>query len=156
MRRMLRTDAAAVGVVLVAVATMVAFSVCTVRPRQGRTGTARPGGTIAASLSEWHVRLSADRLAAGKYASAIRNDGKEEHELIAFKLDSATQPIPLDEAGEVDEDALHKVTDGPDMAAGRSQTRVVDLTSPGTYIFMCNLAGHYAAGMHTIVTVTAK
>ena len=48
---------------------------------------------------------------------------------------------------------LMKMSDGDNLDPGRSQTRAVDLTKPGKYVFVCNLPGHFKLGMYTIVTV---
>ena len=34
-----------------------------------------------------------------------------------------------------------------------TQTRMIDLTQPGSYLFVCNLPGHVQAGMYSVVTV---
>ena len=59
--------------------------------------------------------------------------------------------------GDVNEDdpGLPNVTDGDDIAPGTTQTRVINLSTAGTYLFMCNLPGHFKSGMHEIITVTA-
>ena len=45
------------------------------------------------------------------------------------------------------------LSDGDNINPGKSQTRTVDLT-PGKYLFVCNIAGHFMSGMYTAVTVT--
>ncbi len=45
------------------------------------------------------------------------------------------------------------VSDGENVEAGKSQSRAIDL-APGTYLFVCNIPGHFKAGMFTVVTVT--
>jgi uncharacterized cupredoxin-like copper-binding protein len=40
------------------------------------------------------------------------------------------------------------------IAAGKSAAVTLDLT-PGKYVFICNVAGHYQLGMHTAFTVEA-
>lgn len=110
---------------------------------------------VAASLTEWKVGLSRTTLKAGKYAFEINNKGTTQHELIAFKTDLARAALPVDAQGDVNEDApvLTKATDGDDIHVGKAQLRSVDLRQPGTYVFLCNLPGHYKAGMYTTVTV---
>ncbi len=38
---------------------------------------------------------------------------------------------------------------------GRHSRETVDLTQPGTYLFVCNLPGHFKTGMYRVVTVTS-
>ena len=35
----------------------------------------------------------------------------------------------------------------------RAQVRTIDLSEPGTYVFLCNLPGHFKSGMYATVTV---
>jgi len=94
---------------------------------------------------------------AGKYAFTITNKGALMHELLVFKSDLAQSKYPTVSSGNVNEEGtgITKVSDGENLAVGTSQTREIDLTVPGTYLFLCNLDGHYAAGMHTqVVTVS--
>jgi uncharacterized cupredoxin-like copper-binding protein len=46
------------------------------------------------------------------------------------------------------------VSDGDNLDPGTTQTRTVDLTQPGSYLFVCNIPGHFKAGMFSAVTVT--
>lgn len=49
--------------------------------------------------------------------------------------------------------ARDTVSDGDDIDPGKTQSRKVDLTRPGTYVLVCNLPGYFKAGMYTTVTV---
>jgi len=157
--RMLRRDVRTVGLIALVMAIVVVIGVLTHPSSHARTTAApaapvAPSATVSAVLSEWHIGLDQTTLQTGHYTFNIDNTGTIEHELIAFKLSSPSQTIPLDKAGDVNEDALTSATDGENLVPGGTQTRTVDLTAPGAYIFMCNIAGHYHNGMHVIVTVT--
>jgi uncharacterized cupredoxin-like copper-binding protein len=106
------------------------------------------------AISEMKVDVS-PTFAAGKYTFTITNTGTLPHELLAFKSDLAQANFPTDSTGDVVEDGpgITKTSDGDNIDPGKSQTREIDL-KPGTYLFTCNLAGHYHGGMHTVVTVT--
>jgi len=56
---------------------------------------------------------------------------------------------PVDEEGE----GLEAVDEIEDIEAGTSPTLTVDLDA-GSYVLICNITGHYDAGMHTALTVT--
>jgi uncharacterized cupredoxin-like copper-binding protein len=142
-RRTVNKDLGIVAAILVALVVVV-----------GVVLAMRTSSSVASQLSEWKLSVAHASMTPGRYTFKIHNAGAVEHEFIAFKLASPHAAIPLDKNGDVNEDAMQNVTDGPDIAPGGTQTRVVHLTSPGTYIFMCNLEGHYARGMHEIVTVT--
>ena len=106
------------------------------------------------TLTEWKVALP-NTMKAGKVDFTINNAGAIEHELIAFR--SNLDPLSFPKAdGDVDENGkgIVQVTDGDDIAAGGTQTRTIDLTEPGKYVFMCNIPGHFLKGMYAVVTVT--
>ena len=51
------------------------------------------------------------------------------------------------------EDKINSLGETEEMQPGASKTLTLDL-KPGTYLLICNVAGHYAAGMWTVLTVT--
>jgi uncharacterized cupredoxin-like copper-binding protein len=122
-------------------------------PSAGPIG-APPSGT-AIYVSEWSVGLPTSLL-AGQVNFAITNIGTIPHELLVFKTDLPPSAVPVDSHGDIIQDGpgLTLVSSGAQIDPGQSQSRVVDLTQPGTYLFVCNLPGHYKAGMFRVVTVT--
>ncbi len=119
-------------------------------------GGAKSQPKVAADLAEWKVALSRTTFTPGKYEFTIHNTGQTQHELIAFKTNLSPSALPVDAKGDVNEDApaLAKATDGDNVHSSKSQTRVVEFKTAGTYVFMCNLPGHFKAGMYKVVTVT--
>jgi uncharacterized cupredoxin-like copper-binding protein len=129
--------------------------------RNVRDGSApsAAGAPIAASpgpvtLSDFHVRPASSTIAAGKVTFQISNAGKVQHEFLVFRSNLAPSAYPI-KGGNIDEEGpgITKVSDGDDLDPGATQTRSVDLTQPGTYLFVCNLPGHFRAGMYSVVTV---
>jgi uncharacterized cupredoxin-like copper-binding protein len=106
------------------------------------------------TLSEFKVQTAATTVAAGKVTFQISNAGKVQHELLVFKSDLAPSAYPLKD-GNIDEEGpgITKVSDGDNLDPGGTQTRTADLSQPGTYLFVCNLPGHFKAGMYQVVTV---
>jgi len=76
------------------------------------------------------------------------------HELLVFKSDRDPSAYPTDKAGNIKEEGagVTLVSDGDNIDPAGSQTRSVDL-APGKYLFVCNIPGHFKAGMFTVVTV---
>ena len=111
-------------------------------------------GTDSVALSEWKVDV-AGTLKAGQTTFNISNNGSIEHELLVFKSDLAPAAYPTDAAGDIKEDGtgITLLSDGDNIAVGGSQARVIDLAA-GTYLFVCNIPGHFKAGMFLVVTVT--
>jgi uncharacterized cupredoxin-like copper-binding protein len=86
---------------------------------------------------------------AGKVTFKAVNDGKVTHELVVLNTDRAPGALPVakgkaDETGDLGE--------AEDIAAGSSKSVTLAL-KPGHYLLICNLAGHYQAGMHAAFTV---
>jgi uncharacterized cupredoxin-like copper-binding protein len=106
------------------------------------------------TLSEWKVDV-ASMPKAGKTTFKISNAGTIPHELLIFKSDLAASAYPTDPAGDIIEDGagVALLSDGDNIDPAGSQDRTVDLT-PGTYLFVCNIPGHFKDGMFTVVTVT--
>ncbi len=114
-----------------------------------------PSGVQSVGLSEWKV-VMASTMKAGQVNFAITNAGTAPHELLVFKSDLAVTAYPKDSAGSIVEDGpgVTLVSDGDNIEPSGSQARTVDLTVPGTYLFVCNIPGHFQQGMFTVVTVT--
>jgi uncharacterized cupredoxin-like copper-binding protein len=110
---------------------------------------------IPASLNEWHVAVPSS-IKAGTVVLEAANFGTIQHELLVFKSDLPPSGFPLDPDGNIIEDGpgINLVSDGDNLDPGTTQSRTVDLTQPGTYLFLCNIPGHFKAGMYSPVTVT--
>ena len=109
---------------------------------------------IPAALSEWHVAVPST-ITAGTVNLEAANFGTIQHELLVFKSDLPASAYPLDKNGNIVEDGpgISLVSDGDNIDPGKTQTRTVDLTKPGSYLFVCNIPGHFKAGMFSEVTV---
>jgi uncharacterized cupredoxin-like copper-binding protein len=110
---------------------------------------------VPAALSEWHV-AAPSTIKAGTVNLEAANFGTIQHELLVFKSDLPPSSFPVDKDGNIVEDGpgITLVSDGDNIDPGKTQTRTVDLTQPGTYLFVCNIPGHFKAGMFSEVTVT--
>jgi uncharacterized cupredoxin-like copper-binding protein len=110
---------------------------------------------VPAALSEWHVAVPGT-IKAGTVNLEAANFGTIQHELLVFKSDLPPSAFPVDKNGDIIEDGtgITLVSDGENIDPGKTQTRTVDLTKPGTYLFVCNIPGHFKAGMFSVVTVT--
>jgi uncharacterized cupredoxin-like copper-binding protein len=121
----------------------------------GATGCAadRPDGPTIANLADFAVNLTSTPVHLGTNTIVIHNAGAVEHEFIGFKIDRPVADLELNSEGNLNEEALTSVTDGPNMAQNTSSTRIVELTEPGTYLFLCNLPTHFRKGMYTTLTL---
>jgi len=116
--------------------------------------SASPATAPSIALTEWKVILTGT-IKAGKTKVTIKDVGVAAHEFLVFKSDRDPSAYPVDKAGNIEEEGVGVtlISDGENIDPGGTQTRTIDL-APGTYLFVCNIPGHFKAGMFTIVTVT--
>lgn len=113
-----------------------------------------PGGSqVVAELADYKIAVNVPSVKVGTIKIGVRNLGTMEHSFQVLKTDLAPDKLPVDGASaKAKEDG--KVGEIASIPAGKSAAVTVDLT-PGKYVFICNIAGHYQLGMHTGFTVEA-
>ncbi|MEO8531098.1 MAG: sulfocyanin-like copper-binding protein [Deltaproteobacteria bacterium] len=101
------------------------------------------------------VKLDVATVPAGNVTFNVTNDSLiMEHEMIVLPIVDDKTPLPYDaKTKRVDEDAAGALGEVSETASGKSGTLTLDL-APGKYMLLCNIEGHYAQGMWTILTVT--
>lgn len=153
-------EARAVVVIVLAVVALLAAAVLFVHtgqphpPGAGSPSNVAPAtGPQTYSLNEFTIK-GATVLQASSVSLTARNTGLVAHQLAVLKTDLAASKLPL-RGGQVVEDApgIQVVSPGTDINPGDSQERTVDLSTPGNYLFICNIVGHFAAGQWLAVTV---
>ncbi len=122
---------------------------CTSAATQAPAGGAAGAGSnaITAELSEWAIKLDSSTGTAGTVTITINNKGEKTHEFVVVKTDTAADKLPVVD-DEVPEDQLQAVGEKEDIKSGTTETLVLNDLKPGHYVFLCNLTGHYAKGMH--------
>ena len=85
---------------------------------------------------------------AGDVRIVVVNDGPVSHELLLARLTPSGLPKRTD-GYTIDEDRMgHRLTAVVEpQRPGHDGGQVIHLR-PGRYVIFCNMAGHYAAGMH--------
>ena len=102
--------------------------------------------TVNVTLGEMYVKPSKTTISAGKVTFVAKNIGMLQHELMIEKM-----PIKMAGAGKPVEDAAQgMINDMGHLGTGKMTLKL----TPGTYELFCNVPGHYAAGQHTMFTVT--
>lgn len=96
--------------------------------------------------------LTADRttVSAGTITFNVTNAGSMVHEMVIVPAPDGADALKKAD-GEADETG--SPGEVPETASGKSGSVTVTL-EPGKYILVCNLPGHFAAGMWTNLTVT--
>lgn len=174
-------EIAAVVVLLLATVSTIAFAATRGRTRNERScaiphltgavvdvrlmnaGGAMMGNGMMGGVPRGMMRLGASpaSVAAGQVSFVATNMGSVDHELVILPLSgnqsAGTRTVQAD--GTVDETgSLGEASNtcgagaGDGIAPGASSWVTITL-APGRYELVCNLPGHYAAGMYTQLTV---
>jgi uncharacterized cupredoxin-like copper-binding protein len=120
------------------------------------TPSAAPVFTLGVTQKDFSLTPAVSSAPAGLVDLNVTDNGPTAHELLIFQTDLAPDKLPLGSDGRVDEgaDGIEKVFDtGDNVPVGKTQTYHIALPA-GNYVLVCNLPGHYKAGMHTAFTVT--
>ena len=131
-----------------------------------RASLTNMGGSMMGRRTALHsgvMRLSADHttVAHGSVSFLVTNNGSIDHELVVLPLaDGQTgnrtvgADNKIDEAGSLGEASRTNGAGAGDGIRSGSSGWVTLALPPGHYELVCNLAGHYAAGMYAELTVT--
>ena len=120
------------------------------------TSTQQPGqgavSNVTIQMGEYFFKPNDVTVSAGKVAITAPNKGKIDHELVLLKTDVSPAKLKTEKDGEVTEEAYSGPGEIPDVESGETGKTTLNL-KPGTYAMICNLPGHYKAGMFGSVTV---
>ena len=107
-------------------------------------------------VSEGDFQINAPtHLPAGEYTLRVHNEGPTEHELIVVRSGGRALPMRADGLT-VSEEALQNREAGALEPGVPGSVRDLKVQlQPGRYVFFCNMEGHYMAGMHTELVVSA-
>jgi uncharacterized cupredoxin-like copper-binding protein len=107
--------------------------------------------TINASLGEYFIKLDKSSVPKGQVQFSVSNVGKIKHEFVVLKTNLAPGKLPV-KGGEANEDVGPSPGEIPNLPSGKKKTLAVKL-SPGKYVLICNLPGHYKAGQYIGLSV---
>jgi uncharacterized cupredoxin-like copper-binding protein len=108
-----------------------------------------PETTVQVTEREYQIALEDANVEEGSVTFKVKNEGEMTHEFVVVKTDLKGDQLPQKE-GVVDEDSsqLEVVDEIEDVAAGKTESLTADM-SPGHYVLLCNISGHYQLGMHS-------
>jgi uncharacterized cupredoxin-like copper-binding protein len=114
----------------------------------GMMGPVMMGGMMS-------MRLDQPSVKAGKVTLEVTNWSRSVlHEMIVVSVDNPSVPLPYDYAqARIPEEQVKVLGEAGDLQPNTS-TEVELTLSAGSYLLICNLPGHYAAGMVTALNVT--
>jgi uncharacterized cupredoxin-like copper-binding protein len=103
------------------------------------------------------IKVDQAQIPAGEVTFNVENTAlTEEHEMVVVRVASAKAELPYDATKQrVIEGKVKSMGEVSDLKAG-STGKLTTTLKPGTYRLICNVKGHYMAGMSATVTVTAK
>ncbi len=101
------------------------------------------------------IALDQASVPAGKVTFNVKNDATTEpHEMVVVAVPSADAELPYDAAKQrVTESKVKSMGEVSDLKPGAAKSKTLTL-KPGTYKLICNMKGHYVAGMSAVLTVT--
>jgi uncharacterized cupredoxin-like copper-binding protein len=121
------------------------------------SGDSSSSADVSVILDDYTIEAVPASVASGDVQVSVVNAGDTTHELVAFRTDLAETDLPMNADGtRIDEEGdgiTHIEPEAEGIEPGQDKTITMSL-SPGRYVFVCNVALHYAKGMHTVVTVT--
>lgn len=139
---------------------------------QGRMGTMGPGMMGMTGPGMWQggqgmmsgpggmmgmmsIRIDHSTVRAGAVTFDVTNWSRATlHELLVVAVDVADAQLPYDYSeATVAEDQVKVLGETKELSPNASEQITVSLT-PGNYLLICNIPGHYAAGMATPLNVT--
>ena len=111
-------------------------------------------GARVVRVAERDFRISAPRsLRAGNVVFRVHNRGPDDHELIVVRTADGRLPLRSDGLT-VDEEALERAEAGALEPGLPDSVRELKLhLTPGRYVLLCNMSGHYFGGMHSMLVV---
>ena len=101
------------------------------------------------TLSDFKVSASPKSVSAGKVSFTAKNAGDMEHELVIIKTGTSASKLKVSNNRVSEKGTVGEIED---IAAGKSKTHTFNLKK-GHYVLLCNIPGHYKAGMHADFTV---
>jgi len=104
------------------------------------------------TLDEYSVEAPADA-ESGRVTFDARNVGEIEHELVVLRTALRPDRLPVNDAEvQTGAPALDLVRKTSRIKSGDSRRLIVRL-SPGPYVLICNVPGHYLSGMRASLRV---
>jgi uncharacterized cupredoxin-like copper-binding protein len=107
-------------------------------------------GTLTIKAAEMSFAPSAITAPAGKLTITMDNTGTMAHELVVLKTDTAPGELKVTDGTVGEDDSVGEIGE---TAAGKSASHTFDL-KPGKYVIVCNVPGHYSAGMYGSLVIT--
>jgi|GEM_PF-2338575 len=108
---------------------------------------------ITVGLTTYKITMNAVSAPAGEVTFVVTNNASDiQHEFIVIQSDVKADKLTLGSDDRVDEESVNTIGEVAELDPGASGTFTAQLEA-GTYVLICNIAGHYAGGMYVDFTV---
>jgi uncharacterized cupredoxin-like copper-binding protein len=117
--------------------------------RAATTSGDAPNGQLTVDMSEYKfapARITAD---AGTLRVTAKNSGSQPHEFVVIRTDAAPGELPVHDGRASEKGSVGEIAEQEPGSSGSHAFRL----KTGRYVFVCNVPGHYAAGMRGSLVV---
>jgi len=111
--------------------------------------TATSGTVVPVSLVEWKLVPGQVTVRAGRVSFVVRNDGTMVHEFLVLRSDRHHHSLRVKGGQAIETGRVGEISQIPSGTSKRLNLKV----SPGRYVLLCNLLGHYQAGQFAALRV---
>jgi uncharacterized cupredoxin-like copper-binding protein len=111
-------------------------------------------GATHGANSHMGITIYENTIKAGEVTFEVKNNSEKTiHEMLVLPIKNTRTPPPyLKNENRLDETKTNSLGEVSELDPGKSGTLTLNL-KPGKYLLACNVPGHYAAGMWTVLTV---
>jgi len=115
---------------------------------------AKTKGATHGSNSHMGITIYQNSIKAGPVTFEVKNNSEKTiHEMLVLPVKDTNTPLPyLTNENRLDETKTNSLGEVSELDPGKSGALSLTM-KPGKYLLACNVAGHYAAGMWTLLTV---
>ena len=117
-------------------------------------GMSKADSAVHGSNSQMGITIYRKSIPAGPVIFEVKNNAEKTiHEMLVLPIKNTSTPLPyLKNENRLDETKTYSLGEVSELDPGKSGTLKLTL-KPGKYLLACNVPGHYAGGMWTLLTV---
>ena len=104
---------------------------------------------VPVALSEWKLEPGQATVRGGRVSFVVRNDGTMAHEFLVLRSERHHHMLKVKGGKAVEAGRLGRIRQ---IAVGESKRLTLKVT-PGKYVLLCNMLGHYQAGQYASLRV---
>ena len=111
--------------------------------------SATSASVVSVELSEWKLAPGRVSVRPGRVSFVVRNAGTMAHEFLVVRSDRHHHQLKVNGGKAVETGRLGRI---PQIAPEESKRLTLKVT-PGKYVLLCNMLGHYQAGQYASLRV---